>query len=916
MRSISTRLFLIVLPVALLVFGFSTWLSYVDARDRAIASSMQLLTQDRALAQQALETRFNEIALAHERARDRMLSALADSRFRFTGFDDYFTAREDGTRRSVDALWSGVRTPIGSASGFGAFVSDVELSGERKRTLEAAFSALVGLVEGLPANVDNLYFFSPDNDLLMHAPLRSDQLAYYRKDAPASLDFQDEEFSQIVTASANPEGELRCTNLQPIVYDETRSTWTTGCMTPVRAQGRQIGAFGSSIPLDEIFADEETVSGEGIARVIVTAAGQLVRHPEYTLQNSTATGETLNLVETDNAELRELWNALNGSENRRLKRYLPVSDIYIEGQQLERPDWYVLSIMRGEAVRASAFKAARFTLFAGSITIVTFSLFFIILVRRQLIRPIQRLAVRADTISLGHDKHDARTNADSDEIDSLRRAFDAMESRVTRERLRLTRSFDLLVDAIEQYAILLLDPAGTVTRANKSAQTGFSWKENQSLDQIFPPDDSGNISISDLLGTVAEDGRLSQTIMRARGDGSVFWAFEAIEAILDTNEGLVGFAYIARDVTAQKDAEAEALAARDRATREADRRRDLLATMSHEIRTPMTGILGMLEQVRQDNSARSRDRALATIENSGEALMRVLDDVLQDARADSGAMEIEDRSFDTTKLIQGCAELFIPLARKKGLALELNPGAREMLRGDQIRIQQIIANFLSNAIKFTSTGTVKLSCEVMPRADGFVTLKIAVTDTGMGMAPDRVESLFAPYEQASASTEREFGGTGLGLSICRKLAAAMGGDVQAESTPGDGSRFILQLSLKRDTATTEVLPGQGKTAIVLASSATTRLSAEAGLEELGYNAQSASSSAEIELAKVESGSGPGLILFEAGCISLAELRRVYPDAAYIAIGQPGQDEPHTGLFWIKPPVTAQSILDALAGGAS
>ena len=911
MKSISARAFAIILPVAVIIFGLSTWLSYSDAREREIASSVRLLTQDRALAQQSLENRFEELALAQQRARDRTLAALADARFNFTDFNRYFPLAQDGTRRSSDDLWSGVRTSLGSVEGFGAYIPDADLDADRQRTLAAAFSAMVGMVDGLPANANNLYFFSPDNDLIMHAPQRSDQLLFYRKQAPASLDFQDEEFSRIVTPWANPEGELRCTSLQPILYDETRRTWTTGCMTPVRAQGRQIGAFGSSIPLDEIFRDDEIAVGDNIDRVIATGDGQLVRHPEYTLQNSAETGAFLNLVETDNEELQELWQALQGVGTSGFTGYLPISDVYIDAQRLERPDWFVVSMVRGDAVRASAFDASKFTLFAGLLTTAAFGLFIIMFIRQQLIQPIQRLAVRADAISLGQDRPDEGSPADGNEMDSLNRAFDAMESRVTRERLRLTRSFDLLVDAIEEYAILLLDPAGTVTRANQSANTRFQWEENSDLRQIFPPDEADDFVADDLLRKVARDGRLSQTVMRARGDGSLFWAFEAIEAIYDTNEGLVGFAYIARDVTEQKDAEAEILAARDRATREADRRRDLLATMSHEIRTPMTGILGMLEQVRQENSARSRDRALATIENSGEALMRVLDDVLQHAKADSGAMEIEERGFDTTRLIQGSAELFIPLARKKGLALELNPGAREKLRGDPVRIQQIIANFLSNAIKFTSSGAVTLSCEVKPIADDRVTLEIAVTDTGLGIPADRLEYLFDPYEQASASTERLFGGTGLGLSICRKLARAMGGEIHAESTEGEGSRFILQLPLSRDTQTDDGLPGQGKTALIFATSATTRLGAEAGLEELGYKVRSAPG-----LKGLEENGDADLVVFEDGSIPLPTLRESYPGAVCIVIGKPGQAEQDAGLPWIAPPVTAKAILGALVGRAA
>lgn len=906
MKSINARAFAIILPVAFLIFGLSTWLSYNDAREREIASTVRLLTQDRALAERSLQSRFEELALAQRRARDRTLAALADSGFNFPDFDRYFPPAGDGTRRSNDALWDGVRTSLGSARGFGAYISETDLDADRQRTLAAAFSAMVGMVEGLPANANNLYFFSPYNDLIMHAPLRRDQLLFYRKEAPASLDFQDEEFSEIVTQWANPAGELRCTSLQPILYDKSRQTWTTGCMTPVRVQGRQIGAYGSSIPLDEIFKDDEIAVGENIQRVIATGDGQLVRHPDFTLQNSAGTGAFLNLVETDNAELRELWQALQSVGTVGFTGYLPLSDVYIDAQRLEKPDWYLVSMIRGDAVRASAFDASKFTLFAGLLTTAAFGLFIIIFIRQQLIQPIQRLAVRADAISLGQDRPDEVVLADGDEMASLNRAFDAMESRVTRERLRLTRSFDLLVDAIEEYAILLLDPAGTVTRANKSANSRFQWEENSDLRQIFPSDSADDFAANDLLRKVARDGRLAQTVKRTKGNGEAFWAFEAIEAIYDTNEGLVGYAYIARDVTDQKNAEAEILAARDHATREAERRRDLLATMSHEIRTPMTGILGMLEQVRQENSARSRDRALATIENSGEALMRVLDDVLQHAKADSGAMEIEERGFDTTRLIQGSAELFIPLARKKGLALELEPGARQKLRGDPVRIQQIIANFLSNAIKFTSSGAVTLSCEVKPLGDDRVTLEIAVADTGLGIPADRLEYLFDPYEQASASTERMFGGTGLGLSICRKLARAMGGEIHVESTESEGSRFILQLPLVRDLEADDGLPGQGKTALVLAASATTRLGAEAGLEELGYHVRSRPS-----LKGLEAKGDIDLIVFEDGSVPLSTLRESYPDAALIVIGGPGQDERDAGLPWLSAPVTAQAILGVL-----
>lgn len=844
-RTLSTRAFATVLPVALLLFGLGTWFSYESAREREIRSSTQLLGQDRRLAQQELDSRFDELALAHRRARGRVVDYLNRGRPPLTGFDRYFLAQPDGTRRSADSLWDGMTTELGDAAGFGAYIAPGTMAPERRRGLSAAFASMVGLVDGLPTNVNNLYFFTPDNDLIMHAPAREDRLAFYRSDAPATLDFQNEEFSRIVSQTENPHSVMRCTSLQPILYDATRQTWTTGCMTPVRMNGRQVGAFGSSIPLDEIFVDDTAAPTPGVDRIIVTMDGMLVRHPHYTIQNTRRTGEFLDLKRTDKQELRELWAALRSTADRPFAGYLPVSDAYVDAQRLAGPGWYVVSIMPGEVVRDRAFASARPILLAGLLVTAAFGLFLVMFVRRQLIKPIARLAERADLVSLGSERFDDDGPEPEDELGRLNRAFDAMESRVAKERLRLTRSFDQLVDAIEEYAILLLDPTGMVTRANKAAKEHFGWEEGRALSQIWTDQAAASSESESLLIDAAAQAGFSQSVRRMRADGTGFWAFEALEPIRDGQDLLVGFAYIARDVTTQKDAETAILEARDKATREAEMRRDLLATMSHEIRTPMTGILGMLEEVRRGNSARTRDRALASIENSAEALMRVLDDVLDHAKAESGALSIEQRDFDTSRLLQNAAELFLPLARKKGLAIDLRTGPREQLIGDPGRIQQILANFLSNAIKFTDSGTITLACTTTSAGEGLVDLTLRVSDTGMGIPGDRVEALFAPYEQADATTQRRFGGTGLGLAICRKLAQAMGGDVQASSEVGAGSSFALHLVLPRAKTNMQALPGQGKHALVLLRSATHALSAQAALEELGFGVVIATSAAQI-----------------------------------------------------------------------
>ncbi len=902
--SISVRAFAFILPVALLLFGFSTWLAYQSSREREIASSMQLLAQDRALAQQALDLKFSELQVAQARARDRLLEMRRTGTGAVPDFDRNFPAFGDGTRRSRSALWDGTSTSIGPASGFGAFISDQYVTAERRRNLQVAFASLVGLVDGLPENVKNLYFFSPDNDLIMHAPQRQDQLQFYRSTAPSDLDFQSEEFSQVVQPGVNPSGEMRCTSLRPILFDGTGRTWTTGCMTPVRDGGKQLGAFGSSILLDEIFNGDEIVAGPGILRIIVTNDGKLIRHPGYTIQDTDLTQEFLDLEETEDASLQELWKALQDAGDATYEGYLPGSDIYVSASRLSQPEWFVVSTLPGEDVRDYAFTAARPTLISGLLATAAFALFIVVFIRRQLMLPIEALAQRADNISLGHGISNSDNPANRNELQRLGSAFDAMESRVTRERLRLMRSFDLLVDAIEEYGILLLDPSGNVTRANSAAKSTFGWKENESLDQISATMTAPESQPAQLLLRVKKGEKASQTIERQRGNGELFWALEALEAIRDSSEGLVGFAYIARDVTKQKDAEEQILAARDSATREAEIRRNLLATMSHEIRTPMTGILGMLDEVRRGNSARARDRALASIESSTEALMRVLDDVLQHARAESDALTVEERPFDSTELLQNSAELFMPLARQRGLSLELRPAAREKLLGDPARIQQILANFLSNAIKFTETGSVVLSSSIEPIGDEKVLLEVSVKDSGIGVPKDKLEALFDPYEQADAATQRKFGGTGLGLAICRNLAQAMGGDVSVASVEGQGSTFTVTLPMKRQTESLSALPGRNQNVVVISASATTSLNAEVCLEELGFSVQTVS-----RIDQLDTNLKFDLVLFDPETASRDDIRKSIGDVRALSIGKHRSEDAEGADLLL--PITVQALTDAI-----
>jgi signal transduction histidine kinase/CheY-like chemotaxis protein len=255
-------------------------------------------------------------------------------------------------------------------------------------------------------------------------------------------------------------------------------------------------------------------------------------------------------------------------------------------------------------------------------------------------------------------------------------------------------------------------------------------------------------------------------------------------------------------------AEARALARKADAASAA--KSDFLAVMSHEIRTPMNAILGTVELM-QDRARDCEDREhLGTVERAARALLAVLDDVLDFSRIEAGQMEFRAERFAPARLVADIAEMFRPIQEAKGLdfstvGLDALPGA---LLGDSRRVRQILVNLVGNAMKFTDEGEVRV--EAGYRAEDYTAeLRFDVVDTGPGIAPDEIDRIFAPFERLEPGMKRENGGTGLGLAISRRLAESMGGALEVESTPGEGSRFILKLPLIEAPAETDALGTEG-----------------------------------------------------------------------------------------------------------
>jgi signal transduction histidine kinase/CheY-like chemotaxis protein len=216
-----------------------------------------------------------------------------------------------------------------------------------------------------------------------------------------------------------------------------------------------------------------------------------------------------------------------------------------------------------------------------------------------------------------------------------------------------------------------------------------------------------------------------------------------------------------------------------------------LATMSHEIRTPLNGVLGMAQAMAADELSQVQRERLTVIHRSGEALLAILHDVLDLSKIEAGKLELETIEFDLGELAQGAYSAFTALANKKGLSFALDIGqARGRYLGDPTRLRQILYNLISNALKFTDQGEIRVHAR---HDDG--ALEIAVVDTGVGISPENLVRLFQKFDQLDSSTTRRFGGTGLGLAICHELVQLMGGEIGVESQVGQGSRFVVRVPL-------------------------------------------------------------------------------------------------------------------------
>lgn len=370
------------------------------------------------------------------------------------------------------------------------------------------------------------------------------------------------------------------------------------------------------------------------------------------------------------------------------------------------------------------------------------------------------------------------------------------------DSIRRAREFEGVVQAIGRaLAVAEFDMDGKIIAVNENflRLTGYEQEElvGQHHRILCLPEEADSDEYKIFWSGLNDGNFQSGEYCRVGREGNLVWIQAAYNPILDANGKPWKVFKVAIDLTDRKSMEQDLLIAKDRAEQAAVAKGMFLANMSHEIRTPMNAIIGFTELLIDSPLNPMQQKHMQTVRQSARSLLGLLNDILDTAKLERGALELDNRVFSLKYL---CEQILTELqlqADKKGLGLHLEYPAElnEYVVGDEMRIRQILINMLGNAIKFTLQGEVRM--KVIGCNDG---IQLQVIDTGIGIAADRLEHIFTPFTQADASMARRFGGTGLGTTIARQLTELMGGKINVTSREGHGSCFTVFLPLGLATA--------------------------------------------------------------------------------------------------------------------
>jgi PAS domain S-box-containing protein len=584
-------------------------------------------------------------------------------------------------------------------------------------------------------------------------------------------------------------------------------------------------------------------------------------------------------------------------------------------------------------------------------------------VARRVTRPILSLAATATKVTAG-DLEAVSGIQSEDEVGTLAMAFDEMtaelrsnvatlERRVQERTAELDRQksyFESLVE-VSPVAIVTMDNDEEVSGWNPAATALFGFTEEEAIgrniDDLILRSDPLRDAGHELTHEASERGRAHRSGQRMRKDGTLIDAEILIVPLVVSGEQL-GFYAIYYDIT-------ELNAARRDADAANQAKSAFLAAMSHEIRTPMNAVIGMSGLLLDTSLDTDQRDYTETIHTSGEALLTIINDILDFSKIEAGRLELDSHPFVLAATIEGALDVIGPVASRKGVELvyALDPDLPRTLLGDAGRLRQIVLNLLSNAIKFTEEGEVVLTVSGSridlgggnggepPDGPGRWEILLDISDTGIGIPPDRIGALFQSFSQADASISRRYGGTGLGLAISRRLAELMDGSIVAESAgiPSQGSTFRLVVHLPATQDAEEgVAPASspaaaidlaGRRVLVVDDNATNLRILTTQLERLGLVVVATGSALEARDLATRDGASFDAVITDlrmpeldglglAAAIGTARGDAAPPVIVLSSLGQRERGTATVAAFLTKPvkPAALRDVLAAVLGGGA
>ncbi|MBF0541666.1 MAG: response regulator [Nitrospirae bacterium] len=375
------------------------------------------------------------------------------------------------------------------------------------------------------------------------------------------------------------------------------------------------------------------------------------------------------------------------------------------------------------------------------------------------------------------------------------------QRKFTAEQLKNAQKYSQSLIESSLDMIISTDNNGKIVEFNMAAQKAFGYKRDEIIGKptgVLYSDKEAGLKIKEQLN---QSGQFSGEITSIRKDGTPFPVFISASLLKDSEGTIIGSMGVSRDITSQKIVEENLRQAIDDAERANHAKSEFLANMSHEIRTPMNGIIGMTALALETHLEPEQREYLEMVRDSADSLLDLLNSILDLSKIEAGRLTLEMTNFDLQDTIAEAASALVLQAHSKGLELlyHIYPDVPVKLIGDPTRIRQIIINLIGNAIKFTDHGEIVIT---LKRTDNqsntdSAEIEFSVTDSGIGIPENKINTIFESFAQADSSTTRKYGGTGLGLTITKQLIELMGGEIKVKSVLNTGTTFLFSITLKQ-----------------------------------------------------------------------------------------------------------------------